>query len=88
MPMLTYYTNRWDKATFDASEEDSLKEGFWNAAGEVTRARAKPKDAKSIAEQAQALLSGKEKWQPTWQVLGKKVEYEQKDWSSTKGGSA
>jgi hypothetical protein len=48
----------------------------------------KPKDRASIAQQAKELLSGKEKWRPTWQDLGKQVEYEQKDWSLTKRGKA
>jgi hypothetical protein len=79
--------NRWDKATSDASEEDMLAEGFWSSAGEVGRDKEKPKDRKSIGQQAKAMLSGKEKWRPTWQDLGKEVDVERKDWSGTKGGT-
>jgi hypothetical protein len=64
-----------------------LAEGFWSSAGEVGREKEPPKDRKSIAQQAKDMLSGKEKWRPTWQDLGKEVDVERKDWSGTKGGT-
>jgi hypothetical protein len=38
----------------------------------------RPADAGTIAEQARALLKGKNAWQPTWQDFGEPVEVEQK----------
>lgn len=76
---------RLDKETFDAAEEHQARGQFDNSEGPVKVARRKPNDRQSIAEQAKALLSGKEQWQPTWKALGQEVEFERKDWTGRRG---
>jgi large subunit ribosomal protein L23 len=69
----------WDKGTYDAAQEQREKEQSqfaWDAPTKPTPER------ESIAEQAKALLSGKEAWKPTpqrdeWEDVGDAVEVEQ-----------
>ena len=70
--------NRWDKKTHDAAQEDRWKqeeEFRFDFRQKPTRERA------SMAEQAKALLSGKEGWKPPpkaslWEEDGEEVEVE------------
>ncbi|KAF2238971.1 hypothetical protein EV356DRAFT_225183 [Viridothelium virens] len=58
----------WSKETFDAAHEEQRK------AREQSRPMADLKDStdrKTLAEQAEQLLSGKEKWRPQWQADGR-----------------
>lgn len=72
----------WDKETFDAAQEYQEKQAFNQSSSAIEKDRRKPQDRVSIAAQAKALLSGEDKWRPTWEVLGKEVSYEQKEWSN------
>ena len=76
--MLTCDVDRWDKTTFDAAQKDK------EAQEEPYRPgwREKPtRERGSIAEQAKALLQGKEEWRNTptrdeWEDVGEAVEVE------------
>jgi large subunit ribosomal protein L23 len=69
---------RWDKDTFDAAQKDRSEQE------EMYRPdfREKPtRERASIAEQAKALLEGKDKWRQTpqddeWEDVGEEVEVE------------
>jgi len=74
--MLTLLGFRWDKTTYDAAQKDrkEQEDAFRPDAG-----RKPTKERTSMAEQAQALLKGKEKWRPTpteWEDVGEAVEVE------------
>lgn len=70
--------NRWDKETYDAAQKD--QEEF--QASLRPDAKKKPsRDRASIAEQAKALLEGKDKWRPmveqhVWEDVGEAIEVE------------
>ena len=65
----------WDKTTYDeaAKEQKRLNEEFGPKGKLMPKA-----DRKSIAEQAKALLEGREVWRPSWRdygaVTGREVE--------------
>jgi large subunit ribosomal protein L23 len=67
---------RWDKSSWDAAQERQaeLDEAIGPNAGRMPKA-----DRKSIAEQAKALLEGKDKWRPSWMEYGlvREVEVEE-----------
>lgn len=75
--MLTAFShNRWDKTTFDAAQKDNekMQESIRPSAKLAPSAERTP-----IAMQAQALLSGKEKWKATkavWDDAAEAVEVE------------
>jgi large subunit ribosomal protein L23 len=70
--------NRWDKKTFDAANKDRTQQE------EMFRpdAREKPsRERDSIAQQAKALLQGKESWRSTpkdneWNEDGEEIDVE------------
>jgi large subunit ribosomal protein L23 len=70
--------DRWDKNTFDAANKDRTQQE------EMSRPdfREKPtRERTSMAEQAKAMLQGKESWRSTpmeneWDVDGEEVEVE------------
>lgn len=74
--VLTYYNSRWDNATYSAAQKDrqDMQDQFRSDFPQ------KPsKERVPIAEQAQALLEGKQKWAPTtteWVDDGDPVEVE------------
>ncbi|KAL9096902.1 MAG: hypothetical protein Q9165_000866 [Trypethelium subeluteriae] len=57
----------WSKETFDAAheEQDNLRKQMQPSADTLA-----PMDRETLAEQAERLLSGKEKWRPQWQADG------------------
>lgn len=60
----------WDKSLLDATrkEKEGLREGFSEQGqrlGEVPGG-----EKKSVREQARALLEGKARWRPSWEVNG------------------
>ena len=65
---------RWDKETKDAAEQYNQESNRYLSQSEFARkVEAPPKEHReTLAAQAKALLSGKEKWAPTWKSLGKK----------------
>lgn len=70
--------NRWDKETYDAAQKD--QEEFQASLRPDAKKRPSA-DRASIAEQAKALLEGKEKWKSTveqevWEDVGEAVEVE------------
>lgn len=82
--LMVYFWCRWDKETFDAAKKDNEK----LQATLRPDAKTKPSQERvSIAEQARALLSGKEKWkgrgkagaleEMVWEDVGDAVEVEQ-----------
>ena len=65
--------SRWDKEVYDMAQ-NAQKEGEENqrkVPGTVDRS-----DHDTIASQAQALLSGKQKWRPSWMDYGPAREVE------------
>ncbi len=68
--------NRWDKDTFDKvrkvqeAERDKTK-----PERDETTDRLSP-HKETIAEQAQRLLTGKERWKPVWEDVGEPIEVE------------
>lgn len=68
--------DQWDKSTFDAAQKSNkeTQESYRPDAVE------KPsKERQSIAQQAQALLQGEDKWRPTatqWEDVGEAREVE------------
>ena len=76
--MLLTFECRWDKETYDAAQKD--QEDF--TASLRPDAKEKPtKERASIAEQAKALLEGREKWKSSaekdvWEDVGEPVEVE------------
>jgi len=54
---------RWEKETYDAANEAQEREQETYQPDAVQKPTT---ERESIAEQAQALLKGKEKWKPTW----------------------
>lgn len=65
--MLFWFTCRWEKETHEAAREEQKKE---QARLMPDADLQPPTDRQSIAEQAQALLKGKEKWRPSWVDYG------------------
>ncbi|KAI9667468.1 MAG: hypothetical protein M1821_000284 [Bathelium mastoideum] len=55
----------WSKETRDATEKEQKE---YEEKHMSSAYRMPPKDGDLLAEQAQRLLSGKEKWRPQWQV--------------------
>ena len=65
--LMLFAVCRWEKETHDAAKEEQKREQAWL----MPDAAAKPTpDRRSIADQAKALLEGKEKWRPTWVDYG------------------
>lgn len=80
--MLTF-SGRWDKKTYEAAQKDreEMQESF-----RPDYAQQPSKERASIAEQAKAMLEGKEKWKSSssftslrtsiWEDVGEPVEVE------------
>jgi len=68
--------DQWDKSTFDAAQKHNQE----TQASYRPDAVEKPsRERRSIAEQAQALLQGQDKWRPTatlWEDVGEAREVE------------
>ncbi|KZF23119.1 hypothetical protein L228DRAFT_281871 [Xylona heveae TC161] len=64
----------WEKERYDAAAKSQEKEQEKYRPDYAAKPTA---ERKSIAEQAQALLSGKEQWRPQWVDSGAPVEVEQ-----------
>lgn len=64
----------WDKETKEAAAKYNERESrHLNLSEFQMKLDAPPKShRKTLSEQAKALLSGKEKWEPTWQTMGGK----------------
>ncbi|QDS74153.1 hypothetical protein FKW77_001461 [Venturia effusa] len=64
----------WDKETSEAAHKFNEKTSRYMSMTEFSkRLEAPPREhRKTLREQAQALLSGKEKWEPTWRTMGGK----------------
>ncbi|KAI9872188.1 MAG: hypothetical protein M1830_001927, partial [Pleopsidium flavum] len=57
----------WEKDTYDAANKAQERE---QASYQPDAVQKPTTERRSIAEQAQALLEGKEKWRPTWEDYG------------------
>lgn len=64
---------RWDKETYDAAKDSQDKER--DRYQPTFKHKASP-ERPAIAEQAQALLKGKERWKPQWEDVGEPMEVE------------
>lgn len=73
--MLTgvFWEFRWDKETYDKAKkaQEEQQELMGPDAPKIAK-----KDGKTIAEQAKALLQGKEVWRPSWKDYGVAREFE------------